>query len=98
MFRPGTADDRIRLACLHAGEPVHENAGSRGGCPRWLLVEGAGQHPRRHSATSVESVGVFMDLTPASATAAPMSRLWDPGRTISIRTVLNQQSVVSGVL
>src|SRR6476620_9192306 len=74
MFRPGTTDDRIRLACLHAGEPVHENAGSRGGCPRWLLVEGAGQHPRRHSATSVESVGVFMDLTPASATAAPMSR------------------------
>jgi hypothetical protein len=39
-----------------------------------------------------------MDLTPASATAAPMSRLWDPGRTISIRTVLNQQSLVSGVL
>ena len=40
--------------------------------------EGAGQHPRRHSPTSVESVGVFMDLMPASATAAPMSRLWDP--------------------
>jgi len=39
-----------------------------------------------------------MDLMPASATAAPMSRLWDPGRTISIRAVLNQQSLASGVL
>ena len=38
-FGAGTADDRIRLACLHAGSRLHEDAGRRRGFPRRLLVE-----------------------------------------------------------